>query len=661
MKTFKSKTSLCVIFMLLFAVLTFGIFINNNNKYIAKADGNEITVNLYDGYSNNLLGTSIATVGETFSFFVPTRSNYSFQGWKYQSTLITGSNGIGLSIWTITDSPTTLNASWLPDIKTIQFDSGDVSISINNTTIGYGTRKILPHDFDRAGYNFVGWFDSLSETGTQYSISDGTMIRDWDKEAPITTLYAKWSPITYTITYILDGGTNSADNPSTYNIQNETIVLNNATKQDYRFMGWYIGDTRIYSIPSGSYGNLTLTAVWELEYTLIFTANNLSADYWTINGQYATINAIYGETILLPDVNFGGFILKSGNYYYAQGTSFTVTSNKNFELVEKNSSQLYDSSTGYYDIWTYNQFNSIVRSYRSSNYKLKANITQPENTVWTPIGTFSGTLKGENHWINNLKITYGLSGSQTTISRQNYGLFENNTGRIENLGISQGAFGLYTYTATYSTTPVYCGFISARNSGTITGCSVLGSFFQFAYIAPYITSYSGAICGYNSGTVENCEVFETGIQLTTGFGGGIVGHNYGGTITNCEIGLSGVSCYQEFQDDNSNGYSDGHYAAVGGIVGYAQGGTISGCSIASNVDIDYNGYSSNSRTLAPELGVIAGRSSTTTTFYSNTANGETGTGNGLQVVTWHEGWWIFGSDHSWDQAQYVGGNIGRYV
>lgn len=35
--------------------------------------------------------------------------------------------------------------------------------------------------------------------------------------------------------------------------------------------------------------------------------------------------------------------------------------------------------------------------------------------------------------------------------------------------------------------------------------------------------------------------------------------------------------------------------------------------------------------------------------------------NGLQVVTWHEGWWIYDSDHSWDQAQYVGGNVGRYV
>ena len=97
----------------------------------------------------------------------------------------------------------------------------------------------------------------------------------------------------------------------------------------------------------------------------------------------------------------------------------------------------------------------------------------------------------------------------------------------------------------------------------------------------------------------------------------------------------------------------GHYSAVGG--------TISGCSIASNVDIDYNGYSSNSRTLAPELGVIAGRSSTTTTFYSNTANGETGTGNGLQVITWTTGilWWK--QTHTWDQAQYVGGNVGRYV
>lgn len=64
--------------------------------------------------------------------------------------------------------------------------------------------------------------------------------------------------------------------------------------------------------------------------------------------------------------------------------------------------------------------------------------------------------------------------------------------------------------------------IAAINNGTISHCESLGSFFQFAYVSTSCESYSGAICGQNNGRVEYCEVFETGVELTTGFGGGVV-------------------------------------------------------------------------------------------------------------------------------------------
>ena len=207
---------------------------------------------------------------------------------------------------------------------------------------------------------------------------------------------------------------------------------------------------------------------------------------------------------------------------------------------------------------------------------------------------------------------------------------------------------------------MFCGFIAAKNNNIISNCESIGSFFQFSYISPSIEAYAGAICGENTGRVEYCEVFETSIDLTTGYGGGIVGYNNGGTITHCDIGLSYVNCYRGFSTDNENGYAEGHYASIGGIVGCTSGGTVSYCSVASDVDISYNGYASESRTLAPEMGIIAGRSSNSATETSNTAKG-TVDDSGLTVITWTEGWWIFGSEHSWDQAQYVGGNVGRTI
>ena len=649
---------ICALIVLFVSVLCLNMVKSNNKAFAEESSDVTVSVSLNDGFSNVLFGIENVSVGENFAFSVPNRANYTFIGWKYQENYLTDSLGVGIGTWSLTQN-VTLIAGWDPDDKIIQFDTGTNTIVVNSIEIEYGSKVVLPHDIVRNGYTFTGWYDS---NGVCYAGSDGVMIREWDKEEATYTLHAEWILTQYSITYNLDGGTNSSDNPSQYTVEDSTINLSNATKTGYRFMGWRNANgIMISTIPTGSYGNITLTAEWSYEYTIKVTANNIICNYSTYNGTVSTVKAIRGEVITLLNTNFGGVILKSGSTYYEQGSTFTVSGDKSFELVEKNRSQLYDSSTGYYEIWTYSQLNTIVRNYRGSNYRLMANITQPENTTWNPMGTFSGVFEGNDHWINDLTIKYGLDGSSQTVSSKRFGLFEYNNGTIRNLGISHGSFAFYSYTATYTSGNLYCGLIAAINNGTISHCESLGSFFQFAFVSTSCESYSGAICGQNNGRVEYCEVFETGVELTTGFGGGIVGYNNGGTITHCKIGLSSVYCYQNFRGDTENGYSTGHYAAVGGIVGYTNGGTISYCSVASNVDIRYGGVSTQSRTLAPELGIIAGRSGNSASIYGNTANGTISQGNGLNVVTWTEGWWIFGKTYTWNQAQYLGGIVGRYV
>ncbi|MCM1267979.1 MAG: InlB B-repeat-containing protein [Bacteroidales bacterium] len=73
------------------------------------------------------------------------------------------------------------------------------------------------------------------------------------------------TPETYTITYILSGGKNSAENPSTYTAETETITLQDAVKDGYQFDGWYKDAAytqRVTQIVKGSTGNLTLYAKW---------------------------------------------------------------------------------------------------------------------------------------------------------------------------------------------------------------------------------------------------------------------------------------------------------------------------------------------------------------------------------------------------------------
>ncbi len=52
-------------------------------------------------------------------------------------------------------------------------------------------------------------------------------------------LDAVFKPIIYTITYELDGGTNSPDNPDHYTVEDNYITFADAEKKGYIFQGWY--------------------------------------------------------------------------------------------------------------------------------------------------------------------------------------------------------------------------------------------------------------------------------------------------------------------------------------------------------------------------------------------------------------------------------------
>ena len=78
------------------------------------------------------------------------------------------------------------------------------------------------------------------------------------------TVVAGFTPITYTLTYTLNGGT--ATNPATYTIETTTFTLNNPTKAGYDFAGWtgtgLAEPTTSVTIAAGSTGNRSYTATW---------------------------------------------------------------------------------------------------------------------------------------------------------------------------------------------------------------------------------------------------------------------------------------------------------------------------------------------------------------------------------------------------------------
>ena len=97
----------------------------------------------------------------------------------------------------------------------------------------------------------------------------------YEQEKASVKLHGVWESEVYHITYVLDGGVNSANNPSYYTYHDETITLSPANKNGSAFTGWY--DSKGYqvtSIPKGSTGDITLYARYEAgQFRIVYELN----------------------------------------------------------------------------------------------------------------------------------------------------------------------------------------------------------------------------------------------------------------------------------------------------------------------------------------------------------------------------------------------------
>jgi uncharacterized repeat protein (TIGR02543 family) len=126
------------------------------------------------------------------------------------------------------------------------------------------TKFDLPFAFTEAhkkGYEFTGWYEDALFANKITSIPDGSK-KNYD-------IYAKWgSPTGYSITYGLDGGINNPANPTKYTIESNKITFESPKKTGANFVAWYSDKEltkKISGIPSGSIGDTTIYARWELD------------------------------------------------------------------------------------------------------------------------------------------------------------------------------------------------------------------------------------------------------------------------------------------------------------------------------------------------------------------------------------------------------------
>lgn len=134
----------------------------------------------------------------------------------------------------------------------------------------------------RTGYNFSRWNTNTSNTGTAYNPGGSYTANSG------ATLYAIWSPYTYTVSYNANGGTGAPSAQTKTYGKTLTLSSTRPTRTNYNFLGWgtSTGSTSVAYSPGSAYtanAGITLYAIWQLAYVAP-RISNLTADRCLANG-----------------------------------------------------------------------------------------------------------------------------------------------------------------------------------------------------------------------------------------------------------------------------------------------------------------------------------------------------------------------------------------
>jgi uncharacterized repeat protein (TIGR02543 family) len=351
--------------------------ITSNTTLYAKWEIKHYTVTFetYGGSNvSDKVVDSLGTVAEPTP--PPTRTGYTFEGWY--------SNEAFTNAWNFTNkitSDTTLYAKWKIITYDVAFETYNGS-DVDTQHVDYLHLVKKPATPTRAGYTFVDWY------------SDTTFNNVWDfsadKITSDTTLYAKWSVNTYTVTFMSNGS-----NVDVQYIQFGDTVAEPAAPAltGYTFEGWY--------------KSTAFTNAWDFSTDKVTSDTTLYAK-WDINTYTVTFDSNGGSSVGEQVVDSLGTVLEPtppptrDGYIFAgwyKNSSFSEAWNFAGDVVTANTT-LYanwiaESATTY--MVTFVSNGDTVSSQTVAENGKVAQVTPPARTGYTFVDWYSDD-EFENVW-----------------------------------------------------------------------------------------------------------------------------------------------------------------------------------------------------------------------------------------------------------------------
>ena len=552
--------------------------------------------------------------GHSVALTIPERTGYNFLGWYIGE----GANEAKFDADDRVSHNMTLKAKWGIKTSTVTFLDYYEDV-ISTETVNWGEAATAPVAPTVTGYYFLKWDKA------------------YDNITANTTIKALYAPVTYTVSFNTNGGSEVA--AQEVYVGQSPMRPAEPYKYGHYFIGWYTDETCTvsYNFNKAFEGDTTVYALFK-ESKPIYTVQdlkNIANDVW---GKYYLANDIdlEGET-WEPIGDFYGTL--DGEGHKICNFSMATTSSSNFGFFATNQGTIKNVTLSDF-IYSINCRNGVFGVLVGNNYGTVENCmvidgatsSNAEYSGYNKSFTYHvGGIAGDNNGkISNCRVDIAIQSKADLYNSYDYttyydvhmyirigGIVGNNLGEIAKCTSSVNVEYMGTATSYSSKKPAFLwttigGMVGINaDNGKISDSSTLSD-------STIVVSssgghprrvYAGLAVGENSGSVLNCSSYGT-LNDNGGFNsdcmlGGFVGRN-SGTINGCYANTEITSVSTGSSNHSTGGfagynsktiincYSTGSVSAagdtgIGGFIGKNEtGGSISKCFSTTNVDASIN-------------------------------------------------------------------------
>lgn len=391
-------------------------------------------------------GSDSSTIMGDIGSSVPTKSGYTFKGWSASS------NGTSRIAYSSISGATTTSNSW--SYATYCANTG--GNSSNRTLTLYAVWEYVPVNYThtlsynanggsnappsstvtntsstysmtvsssvptRTGYTFAGWNTNSSGTGTNYSAGGSVSV---GANATVT-LYAKWTPITYSITYNGNGNTGGSTASQTKAYDAAINLQNNGfTKTGYHFTGWNTasnGAGTSYSVGASynSNANLALYAQWAINSSTLKV--NPNGGTWNNSTVAQTFTQNYNTTKTIPIPTRTGYTFTTWTRSGTNGTMTSLTGSSTYTFGASNGTT--DTLTAEWKVNNYTVTYIDVIDSKTGKELGRSTASKPYNS--TVKGSDKGSSSTDNAYYNGYYYVSDTSATVTTSGATVYRIFK---------------------------------------------------------------------------------------------------------------------------------------------------------------------------------------------------------------------------------------------